>query len=282
MAFTVDDHFISEWSGVIQILQQQRMSRLRPAVRIETASGETHYVEQLASTTVQETSTRHTPSSIVEMDHRLRAIHPRFFKWETIIDDEDKVRLLTDPTSVYNENAASGFERIVDKVIIDAANATAYTGKGGTTATAFDTNYAIASSGVGLNQTKLISAMQKLKAAETEGPYYCAIKAKQNSDLLAIPQVTSVDFNQDKPLVEGMVPYYMGFNMIHTEQLNVVSSEDIVICWARNSIGLGIWKEREMNLAKDPQYQYNYHPHIKQFIGATRLDEVGVVTIACA
>jgi len=38
----------------------------------------------------------------------------------------------------------------------------------------------------------------------------------------------------------------------------------------------------ETNIQKDPEYNYNYRPHIKYFAGASRLDEVGVQVILTA
>jgi len=281
MAFTVDDHFYSEWQSSVQLLQQQRMERIRPAVRVENATGEVYFINQLSSTTVQEVSTRHADTPIIEMDHRVRAIRPRFFVWSTIIDDEDEVRLLTDPSSVYNENAAAGFARKCDKVLLEAANATAYTGDGGSTSTPFPAGNIIAAGSSGLTKAKLMTATEFFLTNEVEGPYYMAITADENSDLLAIPEVASMDFNNAKPLVDGKVPYFMGFNFIHTEQVGTTGGNQC-IAWAKNSLGLGVWKNMEMNISKDATKNYNYRPHIKYFIGASRLDEVGVQEILCA
>lgn len=283
MAFTVDDHFYSEWQSSVQLLQQQENERLRPAVRVENASGEVHFFNQLASTTVQEVATRHASTPLIEMDHRVRSVRPRFFVWSTVIDDEDKVRLLTDPTSIYNQNASSAFARKADLILLQAALGTAYTGEGGTTATVFPTStHQIVNGGTGLTKAKLISAAQILMANEVQPPYYMAITAAENADLLGVPEVASGDFNNDKPLVNGKVQSYMGFNFIHTEQINVASAINQCIAWGKNSLGLGVWKNMEMNLSKDPTVNYNYRPHIKYFIGATRLDEVGVVQVDCA
>ena len=284
MAFTVDDHFYSEWQSAVQILQQQMGERMRPAVRVESATGEVHFFNQLAATTVQETATRHADTPIIEMDHRVRSVRPRFFQWSTIIDDEDKVRLLTDPTSTYNENASAAFHRKSDLVILEAAIGTSMTGEGGTTSTAFPAGQIVSSGGggTGLTKAKLISTAELLMANEVQPPFYMAISANENADLLAVPEVASGDFNNDKPLVDGKVQSYMGFNFIHTEQLAVVSTIRHVIAWGKNSLLLAIWKNLEMNIAKDPTKNYNYRPHIKYFIGATRLDEVGVVRVDCA
>jgi len=281
MAYTIDDHFYAQWESSMQLLQQQTMERLRPNIKVVNASGEVHFINQLASTTVQEVTTRHADTPIIEMDHRVRAIRPRFFVWSTIIDDEDKVRLLTDPTSDYNQNASAGFARKCDLVVLEAAIGTSYTGDGGTTPTTFPAGNIIAAGGTGLTKAKLITAMEFFLTNEVEGPYFMAITADENSDLLGITEVASGDFNNTKVLVDGLVKNFMGFNFIHTEQLSTTGGNNVV-AWSKNSIGLGVWKNMEMNISKDATKNYNYRPHIKYFIGASRLDEVGVQSVLCA
>jgi hypothetical protein len=281
MSFNPEPWFYSSWQGAVTIAQQQRLSRMRPAVRVENTTGEVHFFERLESDTVSEVATRHADTPNIEADHTIRSCRPRFFVWSRIIDDEDKVRLLMDPTSVYNENAGMSFERKVDLILLQAALGTAYTGKGGTTATTFPAAYQIANGSTGLTKAKLFTASELLLAAENEGPFYMAISAKENTDLLNIPEVASGDFNNAKPLVEGKVQHYMGFNFIHSEQLAAASATvHSCVAWSKNSLGLGVWNDKEMNIAKDPTKNYNWRPHIKYFIGATRLDEVGVVEVA--
>lgn len=51
-----------------------------------------------------------------------------------MIDQEDKVRLLIDPTSTYSKAAANAMGRAMDEVIVDAIRGTSFTGETGSTA----------------------------------------------------------------------------------------------------------------------------------------------------
>jgi transcriptional regulator of nitric oxide reductase len=143
------------------------------------------------------------------------------YEYADLIDDQDKIRLLSDPTSVYAKAAAAGIGRAMDDVIISAFNASASTGKSGSTSTAFDSNNIVAHSSAGLTVAKLISAKKILdqNSVDPSITRYIVVSPEQIEDLLNTTSVTSSDFNTVKALATGTVDSFVGFKFIVSNRL---------------------------------------------------------------
>ena len=104
------------------------------------------------------------------------------FEYADLIDDQDKIRMLSDPTSVYAKAAAAGIGRAMDDTIIAAFNASASTGKAGTTSTALPAGNIIAHGSAGLTVAKLISAKKLLDAGSVEPYQTCLLYTSDAAD----------------------------------------------------------------------------------------------------
>src|SRR5690606_4960423 len=119
-----------------------------------------------------------------------------------LIDSFDKLRLLTDPSSSYVQNAVFAMGRAMDDEIIAALFGVAKTGEQGATSTNFLPANQIAqnfgaSGNVGLTVAKLRKAKELLMAAEVDidtDPIYAIVTAKQHDNLLAEAQIISTEF----------------------------------------------------------------------------------------
>lgn len=119
------------------------------------------------------------------------------YEYADLIDDQDRVRLLIDPTSTYGRAAAAAMGRAMDDEIIAAALGTSLTGKDGSTSTALPSGQKIVHGSAGLTIAKLVSAKELLDAASVDPsiPRHIIVSPKQVSDLLNNTTVTSSDFN---------------------------------------------------------------------------------------
>ena len=131
------------------------------------------------------------------------------YDWADLIDDEDRIRLLIDPTGPYAQAAAFAMGRAIDDAIIDAADGTAYTGVAGGTSTSYDSNMTVdvqvgisPAADTGLNVGKLRAAKQNLDANDVDPDIdrFMVINAKQLQNLLAETEITSSDYNTVKAL----------------------------------------------------------------------------------
>lgn len=287
MSFQVTTAFVQQYSTNVQLLLQQRGSRLRDCVTVGSYTGKAaKAVEQIGEVTAQARTSRHADTPLISTPHDARWVHPTDYEWADMIDDQDKLRMLIDPTSPYAMNGAYALGRAMDSLIITAALGTALTGENGSTSTAFDTaNQQIAVGAAGLTVAKLRTAKKKLMANEVDvenDPLYCAVTAVQLDNLLGTTEVTSSDYNTVKALVSGSVDTFMGFKFIHTELLGLDGSSDRrCIAWAKSGLHLGIWNDITTKISERADKSYATQVYVKGTFGATRVEEGKVVEIIC-
>ena len=150
------------------MLSQQQGSLLRNTVDTESVTGEKAFFDQIGSAAAAVRTTRHGDTPLMETPHSRRMVTLSDFEYADLIDDQDKIRMLSDPTSVYAKAAAAGIGRAMDDTIITAFNASASTGKAGATSTALPAGNIIAHGSAGLTVAKLISAKKVLAAGSVD------------------------------------------------------------------------------------------------------------------
>ena len=139
MSIQVTTAFVEQYSANVQHLVQQDGSKLRGFVREEAVTGKNAFFEQIGATSAQRRTSRHSDTPRVDTPHARRRVSLEDFDWADLIDNEDKVRMLIDPTSDYARAAAMSMGRAMDEVLIDAALGNAYTGVSGGTSVAGQT-----------------------------------------------------------------------------------------------------------------------------------------------
>jgi hypothetical protein len=286
MSTQVTTAFVNQFSSNIQMLSQQMGSLLRNAVDVETVNGEKAFFDQVGSAAAVLRTTRHADTPLIDTPHSRRMVTLSDYEYADLIDDQDKVRLLVDPTSTYARAAAAAMGRAMDDVIISAALGSSKTGKDGSTTTAFDTsNNQIAAGAAGLTLAKLIEAKEILDSGDVDPsiPRYIAVSPKQISDLLNSTTVTSSDFNTVKALAMGEINSFVGFNFIVTNRLGVDgSSNRRVFAWAMDGIKAAIGKEPTARIDERADKSYATQIYYCMTLGATRMEEKKVVEVLCS
>ena len=121
MSSQITTAFVNQYSSNIQMLSQQMGSLLRGAVDVESVNGEKAFFDQVGSAAAVLRTTRHADTPLIDTPHSRRMVTMSDYEYADLIDDQDKVRLLVDPTSTYARAAASAMGRAMDDVIIAAA-----------------------------------------------------------------------------------------------------------------------------------------------------------------
>jgi len=284
MSDLITTAFVNEYKMGVQLLAQQEGSVLRDAVRYETQNAESDFYDQIASTAAIEVTTRHGDTPLVNSEHRRRRNQLRFFDWADLIDKKDKIQLINDPQGPYVQNAGFAMGRALDTVIIQAFFAAAYTGKTGSTSTAFPTStHQVASGSVGLTVAKLRAARKILRSRNIpkNEPLFIAVTATEIDDLLGTTEVTSVDYNNVKALVDGNVDTFMGLKFIHTELLEDDATTRSVPVWAKNGMLVAANPEMEVDIGPRRDKRNSIQVYVSGNFGATRMDEDRVVNILC-
>lgn len=316
MSFQITDAFVNQYSGNLRFLAQQKKSRLRGRVYEEPITGEAAYIDQLAPSTLKKRTTRHADTPLGNAQHLRRRIAPYDFDGAELIDKEDKVRLLIDPTSGYAQNLAAAGNRSMDDEILVSMWSNAYTGHAGSTVIAWpngnnesqpaapggtqvgvaDWTYGNGAGNAGLTISKLISAMVALDAAEggasedpdsDQEPRYLAIAAKQKGNLLATTEATLKEFGVAKddlaPLRDGKIAMILGFETIHSERLLVNGAgQTRVPAWRKSAIGLGMVTDLFGRVSERGDKAYSVQAYAGGSWGASRIEEAKQVELVCA
>ena len=285
MSTQITTAFVNQFSANVQMLSQQMGSLLRNAVDVETVNGEKAFFDQVGSAAAVKKTSRHADTPLIDTPHSRRMVTMSDFQYADLIDDQDRVRLLIDPTSTYGRAAAAAMGRAMDDEIISAALGTALTGKDGSTSTALPSGQKIAVASAGLTIAKLVSAKEILDAASVDPsiPRHIVVSPKQISDLLNNTTVTSSDFNTVKALAQGEINTFVGFNFIVSNRLNTDTNGDRqVIAFASDGIKVAMGKEPTAKIEERADKSYATQIYYCQTMGATRMEEAKVVEIACS
>lgn len=242
-------------------------------------------LNQVGAVTAQLKTTRHADTPLIETPQDRRWVYPSDYEWADLIDDQDKLRIIADPTSPYAMNGAFSLGRAMDDLIIAAMTGTSKTGEDGSTSTAFPAAQTASTTSGGLTVAKLREAMQLLIAAEVDvdnEELYCAIGAQQHDDLLGETQAISLDFTNKPVLVDGRIKAFMGFNFIDSQRLGLSGTDRTVVTWAKSGVALGVWNDIEAKITERDDKSYATQVYVKGTFGATRLEEKKVVAITCS
>jgi hypothetical protein len=284
MSVQITTAFVEQYKSNVFHLAQQKGSKLRDAVRTESIVGKSHFFERIGSTAAVKRTSRHADTPRVDTPHSRRKVTMDDYDWADLIDDSDKVRLLISPQSEYAKAGAYAMGRTMDDVIIAAATGNAFGGVSGGSTIALPAGQKIAHGSTGLTIAKLITAKEKLDAAnvDPDEARVLVCSAKQISDLLGTTQITSADFNSVKALVQGDIDTFMGFKFIRSERLGLDgNSNRQVLAFTNTSMGLALGKDIQTKISERADKNYSTQVYLCMTIGATRVEDEKVIEIAC-
>jgi hypothetical protein len=279
MSSQITTAFVQQYSANIQMLSQQMGSLLRDKVRVESVVGKNAFFDQVGKVTAQLKTSRHSDTPQIDTPHSRRRVSLGDYEFADLIDQQDKVRLLIDPTSSYAQAAAMAMGRAMDDVIITAALGTAYTGETGTGTESVQTG--VVKGTTGLTVAKLISAKDLLDKADVDPsiPRHVMCGPEQLGNLLGDSEVTSSDFNTVKALVQGELDTYLGFKFTVTNRLPKTGNDRTCIAYAEDGLLLGIGKDISARIDERADKSYATQVYYCQSIGATRMESAKVVPI---
>lgn len=289
----VPGHYGVQYANNIQLLLQQKLSKLRPFVTIGTYKGkQASPVDQVGAIEMTEVTSRFAPMGRVDSPLDRRWVSPKDFELPQLVDHFDELRLLLDPKSKYVENAHAAANRKFDQVINSAFFSDAKTGEEGTSTTQFLSGNVIAvnegsSGNSGLTVAKLKKAQELFLSHEVdleiEQPTV-AITSKENTSLLNEIQIISRDFAEKPVLVDGKLRYFMGMNFIHYERaLTDGNSYRRIPVWVKSGMHLGLWEDLQTKISQREDLSgLPWQAYVHLSCGATRIEEKKVIEIKCA
>ena len=304
MSQQITEAFVQQYSANVFHLSQQKGSRLRPTVRQESQKGKSAFYDRIGAVAAVKRTSRHEDTPQLDTPHSRRMVTLEDYVWADLIDNEDKVRMLNDPTSEYVMSAMWAMGRAMDDVIIAGLGGTAYAGESGTTTVALPNSQKYhANTGSALSNLNVVTlrgVKMKLDQAEVDPSIkrYFICAASQINSLLGQTEVTNSDYAAVKALVQGEINTFMGFEFIRIERLNVASGSasattgavgsgtsftDSRKCYAFAADGalLAVGQDMQGKISERDDKNYATQVYAKMSIGATRMEEAKVVEVLC-
>lgn len=293
MSTQITTAFVEQYKANVYHLVQQKGSKLRNWVRIETVDGENAFFDQIGAVAAQKRLSRHSDTPRMDTPHSRRRVSLVAYEWADLIDKQDKIKMLIDPTSEYAQAAMWALGRAMDDVILAAVDASASTGVDGSTPQAFDTGMivdvqvvwpGVTAADTGLNIAKLIEARKVLgnNDVDPDEEVYVAVNSRQISSLLKDERVVSGDYNAALPLVSGQVSKVAGCTLIPCNRIGTDSnSDDKVPFWTRSGLLLATGQDITGRISERDDKSYATQVYASMMVGATRMEEKRVGYIEC-
>ena len=282
MSSQITTAFVQQYSNNVQMLSQQKGSLLRNTVDAETVAAKNAFFEQVGQATAVKRVSRHGDTPQIDTPHSRRRVSMVDYEYADLIDKQDQVRTLIDPTSSYAQAAAFALGRAMDDEIISGITGNAFSGETGSTTVALPVGQKITESGTdGLTIAKLREAKEKFDSSSVDPsiPRYLVVGPKQISDLLGTTQVTSSDFNTVKALANGEINSFLGFNFVVSNRLSIASSKRLCLAYAMDGIKLALGQDIMTRIDERSDKGYATQVYVCMTMGATRMEEEKVVTI---
>lgn len=298
MSNEIGKHHVQQFSSNLIHLLNQEGSQLMGTVKKENITGRKGHFERIGRGTVVKVTSRHMDTPINDTAHSRRTYSLEDFAWGDMIDKQDKIRMLVDPTSDYTKAAAWDLGEKMDKIILEALNGTAVSGNGETDA---ETNVVLPTSSIidedfgtgsdsNLTVEKLREARRRMMrhAGTIRDDLFIVVNASAIDSLLAETEVTSSDFNSVKALVHGNIDTFLGFKFIVVADGILPGTadgtdSDPVRCFAyqREGLGLGMGKDIGVEVYERGDKMNNIQVLSTMTLGAVRIEEARVQAIEC-
>ncbi len=293
MSINLVDLYARQYSTNVNLLLQTVGGKFRRAVTEGTYQGDqASPVDQIGAVEMQEVTTRFGEMPRVDAPTARRWVFPTPYDLPQLVDQFDKMKIVSDPQSSYVQNGVKAAMRQFDRVIINAFLGTSKTGVAGATSTTFtsgnEVDVAVGGANSKLNVQKIKAVKELMEANDVDfemEEVYIAITAADHAALLDDIQIISSEFkNGEAPVLQnGRVTEFLGFRFIRSELVETLlagTNEVTLPVWCKSGMHLGLWQDLKADITQrkdlrgQPWQIYQY-----MMCGATRLEEDKVYAI---
>lgn len=293
MSINIDNNFVTNFGDTFELVSQQQMSKLRSCAREKKIVGEAMTIEKLfnPNDTLAPVNSRHADLEISDMSHSRRISYVHDYARGYMIDTEDKVRMLIDPTSSYIEEITGEYNRTIDDALIEALLGSSYNGKTGSTVTALPAAQAIAHGSAGLTLAKVKQAYKILLKGHVDPDredLILVVNAEGYEDLMNDAGLINIQNVPFRPNYDAKVPQVAGFKVLCCERLNnyvgagagttASSSNRPAIAFASSALRLGT-ANFEKAITKETLKSLNWVIAMKTSFAVARSHDEKVVDI---
>lgn len=267
---------------------QQMKTRTRERVEVVPLTTQDKTVETLDSLEAIEITSRHQKTQGQDIVHGRRRLRMREFRCTIYLDNKDEVGVLIDPERNYAASVARAMYRQFDRIVVEAALATVYTGRDMTTAvTASSDGVVTVDATSGATYEKLLEIGQNFMdyeiGTEVEESICLLHTGEEHTDFMQETELTSGDFTRQFAIEKGKIVNAAGIDLIGfggkvSNPILSVSAGNVRSCIALAEKGI------QVGLAKDAEVYVDIRPDLNRakqvqavlMLGAVRKEGVRV------
>lgn len=258
MTQQIDTALAIQFADQVHLNGQQMKTRLRDKVEVVPMSTQDMTVETLDSLEAIEITSRHQKTQGQDIVHGRRRLRMREFRCTIYLDNKDEVGVLIDPERNYSASVARAMYRQFDRLVVESALATVYTGRDMTTpVTAANDGVLTVDATAGLTYEKLLEIHENFMDAEIgteldESMVFLG-SGEEHTDLMSENELTSGDFTRQFAVEKGKIVNAAGLELVFfggkvANPILAVSAGNVRSCiaMAEGAVKVGLAKDAEV------------------------------------
>lgn len=291
MAAQVETAQVIQFSSAVHIQAQQMKARFAPLFEVKQMAGKVYAYDGVGSIEAQELNGRFNRVNFSDLQITRRKIGRRRFSLTLPFDEDDASKVLINQEKEFSQACAMAMARVYDRIGIEAAGATVYTGEEMDTAVSFATDggQTVTATG-GLTYEHLLTIIQNFIDAEVgndmlEDFIFC-ISGDEHTALMKEIELTSGDYNRDFNIEKGSIVNAVGMKLIKFAG-NAVSpilsvSGGVRTCLAMSTRGLcyAMPKQFEIKVQDRTDLVQTKQVQVNWTLGAVRTEGVLVQKVS--
>jgi hypothetical protein len=219
MAAQVETAQVIQFSSAVHVASQQMKARFAPLFEVKQMAGKVYAYDGVGSIEAQELNGRFNRVNFSDLQITRRKIGRRRFSLTLPFDEDDASKVLINQEREFSQACAMAMARVYDRIGIEAAGATVYTGEEMDTAVTFATDggQTVTATG-GLTYDHLLTIIQNFIDAEVgndmlEDFIFC-ISGDEHTALMKEIELTSGDYNRQMNVEKGSITEAVGMKLI--------------------------------------------------------------------
>jgi len=247
MAAQIETAQVIQFSSAVHLAAQQMKARFASLFPVKQLTGKSFAYDGIGSIEAQELNGRFNRVTFSDLKVVRRKIGRRRFSLTLPIDADDASKVLINQEAEYAQACSMAMARVYDRIGIEAALASVYTGEDMDTEVAFATDGGqTVTATAGLTYEKLLEVIQNFIDADVgndmvESFVFC-ITGDEHTALMKELELTSGDYNRQANIERGSIQEAVGLRLIKfaanaTNPILAVAS-GVRSCIAMSSRGL--------------------------------------------
>lgn len=291
MAAQVETAQVIQFSSAVHVAAQQMKARFAPLFEVKQLNGKVYAYDGVGSVEAQELNGRFNRVNFSDLQITRRKIGRRRFSLTLPFDEDDASKVLINQEREFSQACAMAMARVYDRIGIEAAGATVYTGEEMDTAVTFasDGGQTVTATG-GITYEHLLNIIQNFIDAEVgndmlEDFIFC-ISGDEHTALMKEIELTSGDYSRQMNVEKGSITEAIGMKLIKFAG-NAVSpilsvSGGVRTCLAMSTRGLcyAMPKQFEIKVQDRTDLVQTQQVQVNWTLGAVRTEGVLVQKVS--